>query len=185
MLHMESQLSRVAALNKTGLDVWLEAAQILADSTEKFGRLQFETIKSVLRDGAQRGRGLGELRNFTELQAQVGSEAAATGERVLGYTRTVYDTAQETGAQLFALTEQKSAELRSGWFAAVNELSDASPGGKTGGTKAALDTTLATVEAVVQGFTRTAKQSFDMTDAVLKTASDATAQAIRSIGASG
>ncbi len=182
---MESQLNLVAALNKMGLDTWLQAAQILADGTEKFGRLQLETIKSVLRDGAQRGRGLGELRSFTELHAQAGNEAAATGEKILGYTRTVYDTAHETGVQLFALTEQKSAELRAGWFAAVNDLSDASPGGKTGGTKAALDTTRATVEAVVQGFTRTTKQSFDMTDAVVKTASDATAQAIRSMSARG
>jgi hypothetical protein len=87
--------------------------------------------------------------------------------------------------QLLALTEQKSAELRSGWFAALNELSDASPGGKTGGTKAALDSTRATVEAVMQGFTRTAKQSFDMTDAVVKTASDTAAQAIKSIGVRG
>jgi len=182
---MESQLNRVSALNKTGLDTWLEASQVLAGWAEKFGRLQFETIKSVLRDGAQRGRSLAELRNFTELPAQAGTQAAATGEKVLGYTRSLYDTAHEAGVQLFALSEQKSAELRAGWFAALNELSDASPGGKTGGTKAALDSTRATVETVMQGFTRTAKQSFAMTDAVVKTASDTAAQTIKSIGVRG
>jgi phasin family protein len=182
---MESQLNRVSALNKTGLDTWLEASQFLADCAEKLGRLQFETIKSLVRGGAQRGRGLAELGNFTELPARAGSEAAATGEMVLGYTRSLYDTAHETSVQLFELTEQKSAELRSGWFAALNELSDASPGGKTGGTKAALDTTRATMEAVMQRFARTAKQSLDMTDALVKTASDTAAQTIKSIGARG
>ena len=46
---MQSQLSRVSALNKTGLDAWFEAAQVIADGAEKFGRLQFEAVKSLLR----------------------------------------------------------------------------------------------------------------------------------------
>jgi phasin family protein len=182
---MESQLGRVSALNKSGLDAWLEATQVLADGVEKIGRLQLETLKSVLRESAQRGRGLTEIKALTELPAQANSEAAAAAEKVLGYTRNVYDTAHATGVQLFTLGQERSAALRKDWFAALDDLTDAAPGGKTGGTKAALDTARTTVEAVVDGLTRTAKQSLDLTDALIKTASDTAAQTIKSVAPRG
>jgi hypothetical protein len=64
-------------------------------------------------------------------------------------------------------------------------LTDAAPGGKTGGTKAAIDSTRTTVEAVIDGFTRAAKQSIDIADAMIKTTSDSTAQAIHAIASQG
>jgi len=51
---MDSKLSRVSALNKTGLDTWLEAAQIMSDGAEKLSRLQFDAFKSLLRESAER-----------------------------------------------------------------------------------------------------------------------------------
>jgi phasin family protein len=182
---MQSQLSRVSALNKAGLDAWLEAAQVMADGAEKFGRLQLETLKSLLRESAERGRGLSEFKGFAELPLQVNSDTVASAEKVLGYTKGVYDTAHATAVQLFQLTQDKAAELRKGWFAALDDLTDAVPGGKTGGTKAVLDSTRTTVEAVIDGFTRTAKQSIELTDALVKTTSDSAAQAIKTIARRG
>jgi hypothetical protein len=178
---MQSQLSRVSALNKTTLEAWLEAAQLIADGAEKLGRVQLEAVKSLLHEGLERGRGLGEMKGFDELPKQAANDAVMTAEKILGYTRQVYDAAQATGVQLFALGQSRAADLRNGWFSALDDLSDAAPGGKTGGTKAALDTTRTTVEAFVEGLTRTAKQSIDLTDAVVKTAADSAAQAIRAI----
>lgn len=182
---MQSQLNRVSALNKTGLDGWLEAAQVMADGTEKFARIQFAALKSVLRESAERGRNLSEVKDLTDLPARANSNAVATAEKALGYTRSLYDTAHATGVQLFALAQDKSAELRKGWFEALDEVTDAAPGGKTGGTKAALDSTRTTVEAVVDGFTRTAKQSIDLADSVVKTTTDSAAKAIQAIAARG
>src|SRR5205823_111020 len=104
---------------------------------------------------------------------------------VLGYTKGLYDTTHATAVQLFQLTQDKAAELRKGWFAALDDLTDAVPGGKTGGTKAVLDSTRTTVEAVIDGFTRTAKQSIELTDALVKTTSDSAAQAIKTIATRG
>lgn len=182
---MESQLNRVSALNKTGLDAWLEATQVVADGAEKLARLQLDAIKSVLRESAERGRSFTEFKSFAELPVQASGEAAAAAEKVLGYTRNLYDTAHTTGVQLFTLTQEKGAALRRDWFAAWNDLTDAAPGGKTGGTKAALDSTRSTVEAWIDGFARTAKQSLDMTDAMVKSASDTATQAIKSATARG
>jgi len=179
---MLSQLSRVSALNKTGLNAWLEASQVITDGTEKFGRLQFEAVKSMLRGTA--GRSF-RLKYFTELPLQANTEAVAAAERALGYTRSMYDTAHATGVQLFGVAQGSSTELRKEWFAALEDLTEAAPGGKTGGTKSALDTTRTTVDAMVEEFTRTAKQSIELADAVVKTTSDSAAQAIKAIAPRG
>jgi len=179
---MLSQLSRVTALNKTGLNAWLEATKVIAAGTEKFGRLQFEAVRSMLRGTAERRF---ELKNFTELPLQANTEAVAAAERALGYTRSMYDTAHATGVQLFGVAQGSSTELRKEWFAALEDLTEAAPGGKTGGTKSALDTTRTTVDAMVEEFTRTAKQSIELADAVVKTTSDSAAQAIKAIAPRG
>jgi phasin family protein len=182
---MQSQLSRVSALNKSGLEAWLEAVQVMADGAEKIGRLQLETIKSLLREGAERGRSLNELKGFTELPARAGGEAVANAERVLGYARNLYDTAHTTGVQLFELTQTRSGQLREEWFSALDDLTDAVPGGKTGGTKAALDSSRTTVDAVIEGLTRAAKQSIELTDAMVKVTSDSAAHAFQSLATQG
>jgi hypothetical protein len=104
---------------------------------------------------------------------------------MLGYTRSLYDTAHGTGVQLFGIAEQRLAELRKEWFGALEDLADVAPGGKTGGTKSALDTTRATVDTMIEGFTRTAKQSIELADAVVKSTSDSAAQAIKAIALRG
>ena len=50
---MEAQLSRFAALNKTGLDVALDALFLLAEGAEKLGRLPFEATKILFQKGAE------------------------------------------------------------------------------------------------------------------------------------
>ena len=181
---MQSQLSRVSALNKSALDSWRETAQVIADGAEKIGRLQLEAIKSLLREGAERGRGFNEVKG-ADFPALVGGEAAATAEKVFGYARNLYDTSQATGVQLFEIAQMRAGALRNEWFSALDDLTDEVPGGKTGGTKAALDSTRATVEAVIEGLTRTAKQSIQLSDAVIKTTSDSAAQAIKSLAQKG
>jgi phasin family protein len=178
---MQSQLGLVSALNKSGLDSWLEAARLVLNAAEKIGRVQFETLKTVLRESAERGRALTEVRDVAELPWRARRSAVTAAERTLDYTRNVYDTAHATGVQLFALAQHGSTAVRQGWFEALENLTDTVPGGKTGGTKAVIDSTRATVEAVAEGFTRTAKQTFEVADAMMKTTSDSAASAIRSI----
>jgi phasin family protein len=181
---MQSQLTRVSALNKNALDTWLEATQVITDGAEKIGRLQLEAIKLLTHESAERGRGLSDLTG-SGFPAHAGGEAVATAEKVIGYTRNLYDTAQATSVQLFELTQARSAALRNEWFSALDELTDEVPGGKTGGTKAALDSARTTVEAVIEGFTRAAKQSIELSDAMVKTTSDSAAQAIKSLASRG
>jgi len=178
---MQSQLSRVSALNKTSLETWLEAAQVVADGAEKIARVQFDTLKNVLREGTQRGRTLAEANSLAEFPARARKSVARAAERTLDYTQTIYDTARATGVELLTLAQDRSTALRQGWFEAWEDLADATPGGKTGGTKAVIDSTRATVEAVAEGFARSAKQTLELADAMVQTTSTSAAQAIGSM----
>jgi len=143
--------------------------------------VQFDTFKTVLRESSQHSRELTEVKDLSELPVRARRSAVTTAEQTLDYTRSLYDTAQATGVQLLALAQDRSTALTQGWFEALEDLTDAAPGGKTGGTKAVIDSTRTTVEAVAQGFTRTAKHSLELADAVVRTAADSAANAIKSI----
>jgi hypothetical protein len=156
---MQSQFVRVSALNKIGLDSWFEVAQLLAAGAEKIARVQ----------------------TSSDWPARPRKNAVTAAEEAREYTRKLYDTAQATGVELLALTQDRSAALRQGWFQALKDITDLAPGGKTGGTQAVIHSTRTTGDALAEGFARTATQSLRLADAVVKAASDTAAKAIESM----
>jgi len=112
------------------------------------------------------------------------SAAAASGvEKTLGYSRNVYDIANGTGVQLFELLSATASELRGTTGSVLEELTSSTVIG--GSSNSALKSMLSTSEAVIEGLTRTAKQSIQLSDAVIKTTSDSAAQAIKSLAQKG
>jgi len=179
---MLSQQSRVSALNKTGLDAWLQAAQVIAEGTEKFGRLQFEALKYMFRGTAERGF---ELKNFTELHGQASTATAAAAEKCSAIRDGCMTPPMQRAFSCSGSLRAARLNCARNGLPHWKMSSRPTPGGKTGGTKAALDTTRATMDAMAEGFTRTAKQSIELADAVVKTTSDSAAQALKAIAPRG
>jgi phasin family protein len=176
---MQGPLNQFAALNKTGLEAVFDAALLLAEGAAKLGRLQFEAAKVLFQESAEAGRSMSAVKSFEDLAPKTKAAAVTGIEKVLGYSRNVYDITTGTSVQLFELLNATSTELRKGWGSALEELSNSSALGKTDATNSALKSMLSTTEAVIEGLTKTAKQSMQMADTAIKNASAAAAEATK------
>src|SRR5260221_411046 len=112
---MQGPLNQFAALNKTGFDAVFDAALVLAEGAAKLGRLQFEAAKVLFQESVEAGQRLSAVKSLEELTPKTKAAAVTGIEKVLGYSRNVYDVATGTSVQLFELLNATSTELRKGW----------------------------------------------------------------------
>ena len=176
---MQGSLNQFAALNNTGLEAMLDAALLLSEGAAKLGRLQFEAAKVLFQESAEVGRNLSAMKSFEDLTPNTKAVAVTSIEKALGYSRNLYDIATGTSVQLFELLNATSTQLRKGWGSALEELLDSSAIGKTNATNSALKSMLSTTDAVIEGLTKTAKQSMQMADTAIKNAADAATEATK------
>ena len=174
---MQGPLNQFAALNKIGLDAALGATAVLAEGATKLGQLQVEAAKVLFQEAVATARALAAAQSFEDLTPKASAAAASGIEKTLGYSRNVYDIANGTGVQLFEVLSATAGDLRKGAAALLEELTSLAAIG--GSSNSALKSMLSTSEAVIEGLTKTAKQSMQMADTAIKTAASAAAQATK------
>lgn len=178
---MQESLNEFAALNKTALEATLDAVQVLAEGATKLGKLQLEVAKVLFQESAEAGRSLAAAKSIEDIPPKAKAVVVTGAEKVLGYSRNVYEITADTGVQLFELFNAASAEFRKGWGTALEALASSTAIGKSDATSSALKSMLSTSEAVIEGLTKTAKQSMQLADAAIKNAATATASATKAI----
>jgi len=174
---MQGSLNQFAALNKTGFEAALDAAFVLAEGATKLGELQLEAAKVLFQEGVASARSLAAAQSFEDLTPKATAAAASGVEKTLGYSRNVYDITTGTSVQLFELLSATASELRKNAAALLEELTSSSVIG--GSSSSALKSMLSTSEAVIEGLTKTAKQSMQLADTAIKNAATAAAQATK------
>jgi len=165
---MQRQITSIAALNKKSLDAALDAALVVADGMERLGRLQFQAATSLFRESADAGRSLVSSRSLADMAPAAGNAAAANVGRVVGYSRNAYDIASRTGVQLLELINTSTADLRKAWTGVAEGMSESMAMGTDGATNAALKSMMSASETVLDGFTKTAKQSIELAESAMK-----------------
>jgi len=111
-LRVQGQFDQFAALNNIG---W-EAALVLADGAEQFGRLELETAK-VLHQAAT-----GTARSLSGLAEAAPNNASGRGSKTAAsYSRDAYDIASRTQVRLLVLLQASSTELMKGLTQAATQ----------------------------------------------------------------
>jgi phasin family protein len=178
---MQGTLSQFAALNKAGLETTFDAWLVLADGAGNLGKLQVESAKALFQESAAAARSLAAAKGFEDLAPKAKAAAATGAEKALGYSRNVYEITTATSVQLFEMMNAASAEFRKGWGAALDALANSTAIGKSDAASSALKSMLSTSEAVIEGLTKTAKQSMQLADAAIKNAATAAASATKAM----
>lgn len=181
---MHRQMTNIAALNKKGLDAALDAALVVAEGMEKLSRLQIQAAKSLFRETADAGRSLATSSSMADLTPAAGNAAAANVGRVVGYSRNAYDIASRTGVQLLELINASTADLRKAWTGVAEGMSETMAMGTDGATNAALKSMLSASESVMDGLTKTARQSIELAESALKASASAASGAVKAPTAS-
>src|SRR5438034_11599429 len=99
----------VAEFGRSAVDAALQFAKISFDSTERFLNLQLAASKETLADTAKQVKELVEAKDPQEFFNLRNKLAEAGVEKVMSYSRNVYELATQTQAEVSQLVEERVA----------------------------------------------------------------------------
>src|SRR5665647_538702 len=151
----------VIELNRTTVETAVKLAQVSMENAEKLVRMQLDVAKDMLEGNLKNVKSLsdakGDPQQLAELREQVMGDSM---EQMAAYSRSVYDLAAKTQAELGKLMEQRFAAFNRDVTQWVDEAAKSAPAGAESAV-AAIKQTLATTNAMVETLTKSAKQFAD------------------------
>lgn len=170
---------RISALNKKHVETAVHAAQIVFESIEKLRRLNIEAAKMLFQEGVASVKTLASVTDIGQINKWCDGQARARADKVLGYSRNVYEIAFMAQANIGELLEQSllvsGQEVRD-W---VEGALKSSPVGQSEAAASAAKAAMANAQAMIEGISKAAKQAAGYADANVRAAATATAEAVK------
>ena len=167
----------VVEMNRATVETAVKLAQVSMENAEKLVRMQLDAAKNILEGNLKNAKTLteakGDPQQLVELRTQVLGESM---EQMADYSRSVYDLASKTQAELSKLMEQRFAAFNRDVAQWVDEAAKSAPAGAEPAV-AAIKQTLATTNAMVETLTKTAKQFAEAAESNIKSATAAAVSA--------
>ncbi|MEK6210363.1 MAG: phasin family protein [Pseudomonadota bacterium] len=170
---------KISALNKKHVETAFQAAQIVFGSIEKLTRLNIEAAKMLFQEGVASAKTLASVTDIEQLNEWRDSQERAAADKVLGYSRNVYEIAFKAQADIGELLEQSllvsGQEVRD-W---VEVALKSSPVGQSEAAASAAKAAMANAQVMIEGISKAAKQAAGYADAKVRAAATATAEAVK------
>src|ERR1700675_2829765 len=129
------------------------------DSVEKLTRLNIEAAKMLFQEGVTSANTLASVIDIEQLNEWCDGQASVGADKVLGYSRNVYEIAFKAQADIGELLEQsllESAQEVRDW---VEVALKSSPVGQSEAAAAATKAAMANAKAMIEGISKAAKQA--------------------------
>lgn len=169
----------VVELNRTTIETAVKLAQVSMENAEKLVRMQLDVAKDMLEGNLKNVKSLadakGDPQQLAGLRAQVMGDSM---EQMAAYSRSIYDLAAKTQAELGKLMEQRFAAFNRDVTQWMDEAAKSAPAGAEPAV-AAIKQTLVTTNAMVETLTKTAKQFAEAAESNLKSATAAAVSATK------
>jgi phasin family protein len=153
-----------AALNKANIEATINFAHIALQGTERLLDLQLKAAKDVLAQGVKNAKALTEAKDVQQAIALQSSSAQPSFEKAIGYSRSLYEVASETQAEIAKLFEARFADFNSSFVAAVDQAAKSAPAGSDAAF-AAVRNAVAAATSAYDTMTKAAKQVKDIAEA--------------------
>ncbi len=176
---MFSTPDQVTEFNKTALEAALGFAKIGFDATERLIGLNLEASKEAFAEATKTAKTLVEVKDVQDLMGLRSKFAEGGVEKMMEYSRTVYEVAQHTQSQLSAMVESHTSEMNKTVAATIEKAVKSAPAGADVAI-AAVKSTVAATAAAVDSLTKAAKQVSTFADASMKATGEATTAAVKS-----
>lgn len=170
---------KISALNKKHVETALQVMQIVFDSIEKLTRLNIEAAKMLFQESVASAKTLAAVTNIEQLNGWRDGQAQAGADKVLGYSRNVYEIAFKAQADIGVLLEQSLLESGQEVREWVEVALKSSPVGQSEATASAAKAAMANAQAMIEGISKAAKQAAGYADANVRAAATATAEAMK------
>ena len=175
---MDKMQEQFADLNKGSIEAALSFAQVSMESAERLMRLQLEAAKAFIAEQSETAKELSDAKDpeaMMKLRSRIAEQAV---ERALGYSRNIYEVATQAQKAFAKVIEQRFSGYQQEAASSLEKMIKAAPGGSDAAA-AAMRSTIAATQSAMDSLTKAAQQAAELTEANVKSVSDAATGAFR------
>lgn len=172
---MPTAVNPLAELSSAAMDAAARLTRISMDSTERVIALQLEFARTSLEQATRSARDLARAKDVQELLAARTRNAESAVERLMGYSRSLYEISSEAQTQFSRLAEERMTNFQKAVTETVEQAAKSTPAGG-GVAAAAVKSSLAATTAAFDSFNKAARHVASLTDAGLRPTGSAKAR---------
>jgi phasin family protein len=159
----------LSEISNSTVETAARLTRISMDSTERVIALQLEFAKSSLEQATKTARAVAGAKDVQDLFALRARGAESAVEKLMGYSRSLYEVAAEAQSEFSRIAEERMASFQQVISDGVEQAAKASPAGGDVAV-AAMKSSLAATTAAFDTLNKAAKQFASYTDAGVRAA---------------
>ncbi len=153
-----------AATNKANFDSLFTVAQAQFAAFERLSALNFNATKAVFEDSVTQAKTLMSVRDPQEFMSLTAASVQPALEKVIAYSRNVYEVATQTQSEVKKLAENQAAEMNKAFGSLLDSVTKNAPAGSDAAVTA-IKSAVAATNSAYDNFTKVVKQATDMAEA--------------------
>jgi phasin family protein len=168
---------KLASANKANVETLLTLANTAFASAERLAALNLNTARTLLEESVSNAKsllGAKDAQDLVGLQSSLGQPAV---EKIVAYSRSVYEIATQTQEEISKVFEGQFAELNKNVASALDIAAKNAPAGSDVAV-AAVKSAIAAANSAFDSMTKAAKQVTEIAEANVAAATNATVRAV-------
>ena len=167
---------QLAASNKALVESLLTIANTAFTSAERLAALNLNTARSVLEDSVSSAKTLLAIKDVQELMGTQTTMAQPSLEKLVAYSRGIYEIGSQTQEELSKVFEAQYTELNKNVSSALDKAAKSAPAGSDVAV-AAVKSVIAAANSAYDSINKAAKQVAEIAEANVTAATNATVKA--------
>lgn len=163
---MNAFVNQVAAANKSAVENMLTMANTLFASSERLAALNLNAARTAMEDSAANTKALLQIKDPQGLVSFTSELAQPGMEKVIAYSRSVYEILNETTQEFTKVVESQAAEFNSNLSSALDQAAKTGPAGSDVAVNA-VKSAIAAANSAYGNISKLTKQAVEMTEANL------------------
>jgi phasin family protein len=162
---------QIQAASKSNVETVLAVANAQFAALEKLASLQAGAIKTAFEESISNTRALLGAKDVQELVSLQNSFAQPAIEKAIAYSKSVYEVATETNAELSKVAERRVSEWNENFVSLLDKVSKNAPAGSDVAV-AAVKSMLAAANSAYDNLTKVTKQATEIAEANVTAATE-------------
>jgi phasin family protein len=162
---------QIQAASKSNVETVLAVANAQFAALEKLASLQAGAIKTAFEESISNTRALLGAKDVQELVSLQNSFAQPAIEKAIAYSKSVYEVATETNAELSKVAERRVSEWNENFVSLLDKVSKNAPAGSDVAV-AAVKSMLAAANSAYDNLTKVTKQATEIAEANVAAATE-------------
>lgn len=175
---------QLAAANRANVEAMLTLANTAFASAERFAALNLNTARAVLEDSVANAKALLSAKDLQEIISVQSNLAQPAVEKLVSYSRNVYEISSQSQDEFSKVIEGQFAELNKNLAALLDKAAKSAPAGSDVAV-AAVKSAIAAANSAYDSINKAAKQVAEIAEANVAAATNATVKAVGAAVATG